>query len=37
MKLKAIALIMAILGFNYAVANDVYVEQVGNNYTRRYR
>jgi hypothetical protein len=33
MKLKAIALIMAILGFNYAVANDVYVEQVGSSST----
>jgi hypothetical protein len=33
MKLKAIALVMAILGFNYAVANDVYVEQVGSSST----
>jgi hypothetical protein len=33
MKLKAIALIMAILGFNYALANDVYVEQVGSSST----
>jgi len=33
MKLKAIALVMAILGFNYAVANDVYIEQVGSSST----
>jgi hypothetical protein len=33
MKLKAIALVMAILGFNYAAANDVYVEQVGSSST----
>jgi hypothetical protein len=33
MKLKAIALVMAILWFNYAAANDVYVEQVGSSST----
>lgn len=33
MKLKAIAFVMAILGFNHVLANDVYVEQVGGSST----